>query len=273
MTWKRSVASKLLGAIPGRFRQGFLDCVLSMQPEPNKLRSGILTMWGSIENLARNGFEPRTVVDVGAFVGEWSENAYRVFPSARFLMVEANPEKASRLEQVASRLGSAVSYRSILLGSAPREAVDFFQMETGSSVLEEATGFARTRLTLPMRTLDQIAGEAGLVGPFFLKLDVQGFELEVLRGAPKTIADTEVMLLEVSLLEYNRGAPLFAEVVAFMVSRGFVAYDVCGRLRRESDATLVQVDVIFVRETSRLRAKKKFYTNEPDTRAQRAASL
>ena len=72
------------------------------------------------------------------------------------------------------------------------------------------------------------------------------------------------MLLEVSLLPYNRGAPAFAEVVAFMADQGFVAYDVCGQLRRQSDAALAQADVIFVRARSPLRARKKFWASEPD---------
>ncbi len=96
-----------------------------------------------------------------------------------------------------------------------------------------------------------------------LKVDVQGYELEVLRGGTRTLALAEVVLLEVSLLEYNQGAPLMPEVVAFMASAGFVPYDVCGQFRRETDNALCQIDIMFVRRESALRAKKPFWKRDP----------
>src|SRR2546422_465251 len=102
-----------------------------------------------------------------------------------------------------------------------------------------------------------------LPGRFFLKLDVQGYELEVLRGAERTLTATDVVLMEVSLLQYNAGAPLFAEVTAFMKAIGFVVYDICGQLRRAADEALFQADLLFVREDSTLRASKQFWSHEP----------
>ena len=65
-----------------------------------------------------------------------------------------------------------------------------------------------------------------LQGPLLLKLDVQGFELEVLRGSRIALDAAEFVLLEVSTLNYNRGAPLVAEVLDFMNQRGFVLFDI-----------------------------------------------
>jgi hypothetical protein len=96
-----------------------------------------------------------------------------------------------------------------------------------------------------------------------LKLDVQGFELEVLRGGRRTLELSEVVIMEVSLLPYNDGAPLFADVVAFMNEEGFVLFDFCGQLRRESDRVLFQTDVPFARRGSHLRAPRKFWLSEP----------
>ena len=103
-----------------------------------------------------------------------------------------------------------------------------------------------------MNTLDDLVA-AEVKSPILLKLDVQGYELEVLRGAVKTLSEAEVVIIECSLIQYNEGAPLFAEVVSFMGERGFVVYDFCGQMRRANDGALFQMDVIFVRENSRLR--------------------
>ena len=53
------------------------------------------------------------------------------------------------------------------------------------------------------------------------------------------------------------------EVVAFMASAGFVPYDICGQFRRETDTALCQVDIMFVRRESALRAKKTFWNRDP----------
>ena len=125
-------------------------------------------------------------------------------------------------------------------------------MGTGSSVLAERSSTQRNELKLRMSTLDDLVA-AEVNSPMLLKLDVQGYELEVLRGARKILAEAEVVVIECSLIQYNDGAPLFAEVVSFMSERGFLVYDFCGHMRRESDGALFQIDVIFARENSTLR--------------------
>ena len=177
-------------------------------------------------------------------------------------MVEANPEKEAHLKAVARRLGPSVHLRMALLGRGSRSEIPFYAMESGSSVLPENTSFDRKELVLPMTTLDEVIADVALEGPTLLKVDVQGYELEVLRGGSQTLDRSEVVLLEVSLLEYNQGAPLMPEVIAFMDAAGFVPYDVCGQLRRDTDAALFQIDIIFVRPDSPLRAKKPFWNRE-----------
>lgn len=258
----RRASRVLLSALGQRKRKALFDAVLAAQPEDVLLRAGFPTMWGSIENLRKNGFSPACVIDVGAFVGAFSQRVHRTWPDAAYLMLEANPEKEAALAAVRDKLGRDAHYRIALLGARPKEAADFFSMETGSSVLAEMTGFERKRLSLPMTTLDLVTAELGVRGPYFLKLDVQGYELEVLRGAVRLLSETEVVLMEVSLLPFNEGAPLFAETVAFMRDRGYVAYDICGQARRSEDAALFQADLVFVRETSALRARRKFFAHE-----------
>jgi FkbM family methyltransferase len=264
----RLLGPPLLRLVPQRRWYSTLEMVLSQAPERLKLQQGVLSMWGSLENLKANEFSPRVVIDVGAWIGAWTEHVHAIFPDAQYLMVEANPGKRAGLEAVAERLGPSVRLCMALLGRESREEVTFFAMEAGSSVLAENTGFDRQQLALPMTTLDEVSGGATLEGPVLLKLDVQGYELEVLRGGAQTLARSDVVLLEVSLLEYNQGAPLMSEVVAFMNASGFVPYDVCGQLRRETDAALCQIDIMFVRRESALRAKKLFWNRDPGSPAQ-----
>jgi FkbM family methyltransferase len=219
---------------------------------------GIRDLDVALARLSQAGFRPRAVVDIGAFVGDWTLMARRHFPEARVLMVEPQPDRAEALEALAARLPDA-RFAPALLGAAAAPSVTFFQNTTASSVLQEVDNrVSAVPLTLPMTTLDAVIAETGFGRPDFLKLDVQGYELEVLRGGPVALGAAEVVLLEVNLIPINRGAPLLAEAVAFMASHGFRAYDICTAIRRPLDDALWQTDMLFARETSPLVASTRW---------------
>jgi FkbM family methyltransferase len=223
-----------------------------------RFRLGMPTMFGCISNLKRNGFVPKTIVDAGAYEGRWTEEVKSIYPACPVVMIEANPGKAVRLNAVQKKLGPSVSFERVLLGACARKNVTFYSMETGSSVLPEVTRVPRTPIPLDMETLDQVTARMAMSSPALVKLDVQGYELEVLRGAERTLQFTEVIILELSLLEYNRGAPLVAEVLPQLSTWGFAMYDICGQHRRDASRALLQVDAVFVRESSPLRTSQPF---------------
>ena len=178
-------------------------------------------------------------------------------------MIEANGENEANLRNVAGRLGPEAKYSIMLLGPEGKEEVPFHLVGTGSSVLSELTSFKKSTIKLPMRTLDGFLAGHECPSPFLMKLDVQGFELEVLRGGRDALSRAELVILEAALLPYNEGAPLFSEVISFMADAGFAVYDFCGQFRRESDHALFQTDVAFVKKDSDLRKPQRFWLAEP----------
>jgi len=60
----------------------------------------------------------------------------------------------------------------------------------------------------------------------FVKIDVQGSELDILNGASQTINRTEYVSCEVALVQYNQGAPLIGEVIDKMRDYGFSIIDI-----------------------------------------------
>ena len=173
-------------------------------------------------------------------------------------MIEAQQAKEAGLRRVCRDYPGDVACRISLLGAEERDDAEFYELETGSSVLFEQSTIERAKVRYPMRTLDAVAAEAGFGEAKLLKLDVQGYELEVLKGAPRLLLSAEVILMEVSLLEVNRGAPLLHEVLDFMSERGFRTYDICSFIRRPLDNALWQSDFLFVKETSPLLTNQSF---------------
>jgi FkbM family methyltransferase len=198
--------------------------------------------------LAERGFRPGGIIDVGAYEGNWTRLANSVFGPVPTLMVEAQAKKAPLLQQVLKDLPNT-RLASAALSDTNGQELTFYEMETGSSFLPEHSDAPRTSTTVVTQTLDDVAREMG--EDLFLKIDVQGSELRVLSGGLETLHRSEVVQLEVALLNYNEGAPLMPEVVSYMADHGFFPTDLAG-LSRPRDI-LVQMDILFAKPTSKLR--------------------
>jgi FkbM family methyltransferase len=244
-----------------------LPHILDGIPEVEKFRACLPTMEGLLRNAAANGFQPRTIIDIGANVGDWSRMASAVFPSSYILMVDGNPENEVHLEHTKMDLSCESDYAIIVLGPEDKSEVVFHIVGAGSGVLPELTTFQKSQLKLPMGTLDGLVARSPKCrladSRVLMKLDVQGFEVEVLRGGQKVLQAAELVILETSLLPYNDGGALFSEVVQFMAAHGLAVFDFCGQFRRQTDNTLFQTDVAFAKFDSELRKPRKFWRNEP----------
>jgi FkbM family methyltransferase len=203
--------------------------------------------------LADRGFRPGGLIDIGAYHGNWTRMARTAFGSPPALMLEAQPALIPGLRAFAERTPGVHCVHALLAAEVGRQ-VEFHEMGTGSSMFAEASDAPRTSRTLATETLDHVA-ETALpdAHELFVKIDVQGAELEVLAGAAATLSRSALVQLETAMLPYNDGAPLLPEVVNWMAARNWLPIEVSGFSRpREA---LVQIDLLFAPEPSALRPK------------------
>jgi len=221
-----------------------------------KEKLGVPDQEYTFKRLKNLGYQPKLVLDIGAYEGHWAESFLTIFPEAKILMLEGQEGKRNLLQQKTAA-NKHLYFQIALLGSAEYE-VEFNIYETASSVLKEnnETG-AKTEIRM-LTTLDKSIINTPFTKADFIKIDTQGYELEILKGAEKTIQQAEFILLEVSLIDIYKNCPMVAEVMAFMQSNGFVLYDICSLMRRPYDNALFQSDFLFVKETSPFRAAKQW---------------
>jgi hypothetical protein len=103
-----------------------------------------------------------------------------------------------------------------------------------------------------LRTLDELVGTENVPSPALIKADVQGYELEVLRGAPNILKTVEFVLLEVSYRQTYVSCPLAHDVITALATFGFRIYDLCTYSQRPHDGELFQSDILFARANSRV---------------------
>ena len=215
-----------------------------------------------LEDIKARGFMPRGILDVGANRGSWTQMALSVFPTAQAVMIEPQDEVESFLKDLVSS-DARCQYFKVGVGREAGELVQTIWEDTyGSSFAvppdQDLLKTGKQRIT-PIRTIDDILEEISeKFAPDLVKIDIQGFELEALRGALSLFGNTEVFVLETTLLSNNPLWPETRKVIEFMGERGYEIYDISSYLRKPSDGSLAQVDFAFVKDKGKFRQNLKW---------------
>jgi FkbM family methyltransferase len=206
------------------------------------------------ERVLRNLGEIRTVLDLGANRGQFALVSRHCFPDATIVSFEPLSGPASRYRRVFVDDPAAVMHQ-VAIGPEAGEATIHVSKRDDSSSLLPITGMqnelfpgtaeAETK-TIRVAPLADLVDVQSIQLPVLLKLDVQGFELEALRGCESVLGRIGFVYVECSFLELYAGQALADEVIAWLRERGFrlsgvfnMSYDASGRS--------VQADFLFER--------------------------
>ncbi len=155
-----------------------------------KEKLGVPGLHWSLENLKLIGFNPPVIIDIGAYHGQWTIEVLEVFPNSKVLMIEAQKNKEHFLKDICAKY-SNVTYEIALLSANEGDEILFTENETASHVIESMKA-GEAYYSVIAKTLDSLLGTNNMALPDFLKLDVQGHELKVLRGAKQSLNNAEV---------------------------------------------------------------------------------
>jgi len=219
------------------------------------------TMGLFFERLLHYGLAPREIFDVGVATG--TEEIYGAFPRAKYSLFDPTKESLPHMQAIAARLNARIF--NVALGDEAGQA----EIAVRADDLGSTSLFAyvddvpiAARYAVRVQRFDDLVTTVDR--PSLCKIDVQGAELGVLRGMTMIIDQIDFFIIEVCLLnDETKDSKIgsFSSVHQFMEDRGFCLYDVAGLLRRPLDGALGQMDAVYVKRTSPLRADRRWHGN------------
>lgn len=202
------------------------------------------TMDGAMRALAARKHEFKTVIDIGASTGIWSERLMRHFPDRQYLLIEAMASHEPALRDWCARHPNA---QYVLAAAGERPGKVFFETSDdpfgGAASATPGAG----RIEVPVTTLDAELAARKLPGPYLLKFDTHGFELPILKGAVETLRKTDVIVMECYNFRISPECLTFPEMCAWLGERGFRCIDLVEPLHRPHDGAFWQMDLVFAR--------------------------
>ncbi|HUG46685.1 MAG TPA: FkbM family methyltransferase [Sphingomicrobium sp.] len=193
-----------------------------------------------------------TLIDVGANKGQFSLAFRAIYPEARIIAFEPLSDAATTFERIFRSDPLAAIHKTAL--SDRHGAADFFvaTRDDSSSLLKPGTNQeaafgvgTAAKVEVPLRRLGECVDLHDLNRPIFVKVDVQGGELEVLRGCDQ-LELVDYLYIELSYVELYEGQPLFDEVTSYLSSRGFELAGTFNQAVTEAFG-LTQADFLFKR--------------------------
>lgn len=178
---------------------------------------------------------PVTCIDVGSR-GGFEKDLLPIAFAVRGIGFEPDPDAFMKLQGRAPAPWSAMQHLQVALARSAGNRVLHVPSHAGSSsLLEHDSSFGQrfhcpqyfdVQRTVSVRTeaLDDVF-PTNVGSPSFIKLDVEGLELEVLQGATKVVDEVVAAKVEVSFLPFRKQQPLASDIERFFRERGFEVID------------------------------------------------
>ncbi len=208
-------------------------------------QQNLATMKCAFRAIAQRKHSFNTVIDVGASNGTWSGSLMRYFPLCQYLLIEAQPVHERALKQFSSKHKN-VQFVLAAAGETPGQI--YFDASDPFGGQPSYTQYSSNNIQVPVTTIDNEILSTRLTGPYLIKLDTHGFEVPILKGACRTLTETDVIIMECYNFRIAPECLLFFEMCHYLKGFGFRCIDLVDPLHRPYDGSFWQMDLVFVKD-------------------------
>jgi len=240
----------------GLFQRLGLDVRLTRNVQSHEVRT-----WEQTQNALWRPFlahhEIRTVIDVGANTGQFARLIHRICPAAKVLSFEPLPDCRTELEATLAQIPGSKSFPIALgdtTGTVPMHQSAFSPCSSllnGTPQLGDDYPDAAivNPIIVSLERLDDVLTGETLAPGLLVKLDVQGYEIPVIRGALQTLGRAAVVVVEVCFFrKLYQGQPLFDDIYQLLRGLGFTYMGCPEQYPQKSDGRIVEADAVFERQ-------------------------
>lgn len=210
-----------------------------------------------VTNLKKLKLEFGTIIDAGANGGQFAKACSHFFPSTTIYSFEPLPDQFKHLLELKQKLPNANFY-NLALGNESG-VIHFNKNAYGhiSSVLEINPDNEHyphkkeelEKIEVTIEKLDNVIKKSDCLSPTLLKLDVQGYELPVLKGSTELLAESvDFILLEANLESLYKDQPSFTELNSFLNQNGFELYAMLD-FNMGKQLKYIEIDVLYKKTT------------------------
>lgn len=217
-----------------------------------------ITSFKMVSTLARQDIFPRTVIDVGANIGQFTIASSMIFPDVEVHAFEPVPEAVCSLKKNVCSLANVRVYELALGERQGHTILHVNSHSQSSSILALDTphleAFPRERearnIEVELTTLDAVFEKIDLKPPVLLKLDVQGYEAQTLEGGSRALKRCDYVVLEASFKPLYHGEVPFTEILGMMERKNFCFLRPVGWLTDPRTGEVLQLDALFKRNVT-----------------------
>lgn len=205
--------------------------------------------------LAKKGYQPQVIFDVGASNGCWSTIINEVFPNSQYHLFEPLVNYVSDYQSVMESIliiHPNFTLHPYALGDKSTDVVmNVFDDPVGSTSLSiDSTGLQTKEIAVKRLTIEDAIESLQIPCPQVIKIDTQGSELAILKGASNILHKVDVLLLETWLYQgYGVNTPLWTDLATWLLQFDFHLWDIADSYRNE-EGILTSMDCFFVNANS-----------------------
>jgi FkbM family methyltransferase len=184
----------------------------------------------SQEHLTKFGFNPKTVFDIGVNAG--TPALYKAFSNTKLILIDPQREVEQRCKAWLESSDYDMEFINVAIGKKESELTLNIPKQKSKTSLLERTPLTQNKdesyekRQVKVLPLGEIVELHRYQPPFGIKIDTEGYELEVLEGATSVLGDTEFVIAEVSVKERFVGSYRFSEVIKLMADHEFELLDI-----------------------------------------------
>jgi FkbM family methyltransferase len=216
---------------------------------------GIFDLYEKISQPWLKEMRIKTILDIGANIGQSTTTFARVFPDANIYAFEPIPDCYQKLEAKFANNKNVFTV-NVAVGENPGELeLELNNYSPSSSFLKMHNRHAKafpntavsTTIKLQVNKLDVVANNFNLQEPILAKIDVQGFEDKVIAGGKETLGKCSIIILETSFDYLYESQPLFHDIYTLMIDMGFKYAGSVGNLLDPKTKRCLQSDSLFIK--------------------------